>query len=97
MQGGDSSEMLQMLQMLQLQLREICNNNGIRNSRSINCEGAAGEMADAQTGVAIVLYHHNSTKWNGKGDILVTLWCLMDACIGEIQGDPPDRPYGSGE
>jgi hypothetical protein len=32
---------LQMLQLLQLQLREICNNDGLRNSQPIGCEGAA--------------------------------------------------------
>jgi hypothetical protein len=41
MLGDDRSEMLQ---MLQLQLRESCNNDGLRNSQSIGYEGAAGQF-----------------------------------------------------
>ncbi|MBL8157056.1 MAG: hypothetical protein JNM70_22980 [Anaerolineae bacterium] len=40
-------EKLQMLQLLQLQLREICNNAGMRNSRFIGCEGASAGIPDA--------------------------------------------------
>jgi hypothetical protein len=45
-------EMLQLLQLLQLQLREICNNEGLRYLQSMGCEGAmrAG-ISDAPLGV----------------------------------------------
>jgi hypothetical protein len=39
---GCKREMLQMLQLLQLQLGDSCNCNGLRNSRMIGCKGAAG-------------------------------------------------------
>jgi hypothetical protein len=35
-------EMLQLLKMLQLQLRESCNNDGMRYLQAIGCEGATG-------------------------------------------------------
>jgi hypothetical protein len=70
--------MLQMLQMLQLQLGESCNNNGLRYLQTIGCEGAAeavyrswlivdGEMRFVGDFSA---YSYDSTKWGGKGDIL---------------------------
>ncbi|MBL8154247.1 MAG: hypothetical protein JNM70_08695 [Anaerolineae bacterium] len=62
-------EKLQMLKMLQLQLRDSCNCNGMRNSRVIDCEGAAGAVSDGKYGS---LYPYDSTKWSGKGDILST-------------------------
>jgi hypothetical protein len=44
-------EKLQMLKMLQVQLRESCNNDGLRNSRFIGCEGAMRFRPDDIPGV----------------------------------------------
>jgi hypothetical protein len=73
--------MLQMLKKLQLQLGDSCNCNGMRNSQTIGCEGATEEVYSswliAHREIRFVgdfsAYSYDSTKWSGKGDILVTL------------------------
>jgi hypothetical protein len=43
-------QMLKMLQLLQLQLGDSCNCNGLRNSRMIGCKGAAARNAGRPEG-----------------------------------------------
>jgi hypothetical protein len=63
-------QMLKMLQLLQLQLGDSCNCNGMRTLQAIGCEDAAAGLPDGQKPVPTLPYSQGSTKWDGKGDIL---------------------------
>jgi hypothetical protein len=60
--------------MLQLQLGDSCNCNGLRYLQAIGCEGAAEAVYRAIRLMALFSTHpYDSTNRDGKGDILVTL------------------------